>query len=159
MAAAEITELPRQLTSFEGRDVIAAKIEIPGAAGGLRDAMDFDPIELTHGERCTIVMDVECVKVRFDEAKEGDMLVRVHVLKPVEGGSSFIDRSVVAAHLDAQAEKVRLAREEAAGISRLTFETPEEEAMRMHHSNGLHRDGVVEGCPICGLESDLEEGE
>jgi hypothetical protein len=158
------TQQAGALTSFENREVIKSKIELRGVGGGLNEAVDFDPIELAHGEERTIVMRVRCTKVRFDEEGDTDNkeLARVHVLKLV-GGAAFIDDAIVREHLDAQRERVERAREEKTGIQRLgdqpdgNFESDEASVLWLHHKAGQHADGTVEGCPKCEEETALEQ--
>jgi hypothetical protein len=110
------------LTSFEGRDVDRCAIEIPGAAGGLRDALKFDPIEVGIDEERVLVLKVRCKKVRFDEVKDEDSLCRVHVFEPVGDFTAFVDEALVKDVLDEQADRVRRAREEAEGVQRLKLD-------------------------------------
>ena len=81
------------LTDFEGRPVIRAAIEIPGAAGGLREAMKFEPAEFHHGDEVTLVIRCTVGKVRFDPIKDTDALARVHVFVAEE--ATFIDGALV----------------------------------------------------------------
>ncbi len=110
------------LSSFEGRMVTRAKIEIPGAAGGLREALDFDPIEFCHDQEITLVMRVRVKRVRFDELKESDCLARVHVLEPLEGETAFADDAlerVIDEYLRGQSNRIKVARMRAAGLEPL----------------------------------------
>ncbi len=112
----------RILTSFENRMVTRAKVEIPGAAGGLREALDFDPIELCHDQEVMIVMRARVKKVRFDEIKESDCLARVHVLEPLEGETAFADdglERVIEEFLRGQSNRIKVARMRAAGLEPL----------------------------------------
>lgn len=111
--------LARELTPFEGRSVTRSRIEIPGAAGGLQDALDVEPVELHHGEERFLLMKVETVKVRHDPIKDSDSLARVHVLKPVAGMSTFVDATIAEKMLNEEVDRIRVAREEAAGVTRL----------------------------------------
>jgi hypothetical protein len=96
------------LTTFEGHEVYASGIEMPGASGGLNKALRVDEMELHHGDRVTIVVDCEVTKVRFDPVKDTDGLERVHVLRVLN--ASTIDESVVRDALDDQARRVEAAR-------------------------------------------------
>ena len=106
----------KRLTRFEGRDVTRCRVEIPGAAGGLRDALDFDPLEIGHDEEVTLVMRLRCKKVRFDEIKDSDCLARVHVLEPIEGEATFVEEAVVEQALADQKRRVREAQQGEAGL-------------------------------------------
>lgn len=123
------------LTPFEGKPVTAVGLEIPGAAGGLRDALEVEPIELHHGGDCVLVLDLSVVKVRFDPANKKDPeqgLRRVHVTS-VEG-ATFIDREVVQAALDAMKSKIEARKEQEAGVRRLTGTAPD---IEQHYEDGL----------------------
>lgn len=109
----------KRLTPFEGRDVTRCRVEIPGAAGGLRDALDFDPVEIGHDEEVCIVMKLRCRKVRFDEIKDSDCLARVHVLEPIEGEASFVEEAVVEEAIRKQKDRIKLNQEAEGGISRI----------------------------------------
>lgn len=142
------------LTPFEDKEVVEAAIEIPNAAGGLRDAMEIDPQEFHHGERRTIVLDCVVKKVRFDEVKKNeDRLVRVHVFSAES--ATFIDRSVVEDALSEQAEKIARYREAEKGVQRL----PTDEELLAQHEAGGHADELVEGCVECDRELEAEEAE
>ncbi|MGH9095130.1 MAG: hypothetical protein ACRDXE_08210 [Acidimicrobiales bacterium] len=107
------------LTPFEDRDVTRSSIEIPGAAGGLQEALTVEPVEIHHGDERYLVMKVVCTKVRFDPIKDSDALARVQILKPVEGMSTFIGAEYVEKMVLEQKEKIDRLREEASGIMRL----------------------------------------
>lgn len=88
------------LTPFENRPVTRSRIEIPGAAGGLRDAMEFDAREIAHEEELYVLLRVKCTKIRFDEIKDSDCLARVHSLAPVDGSAGmFMPDEVVEEYL------------------------------------------------------------
>lgn len=151
-----ILTAPR-LSDFEGQEVIRCQIEVPGAAGGLRDALKFEPIEMRIGEEAVLVMKVRCKKVRHDEVKDTGALSRVHVLEPLDDLTAFVDESLVKEVLDGQAARVRLAREAAAGVQRLALVDDEEadlaEVLVAQHGQGVHGDGLRDGCPLCADEA------
>lgn len=137
------------LAPFEGSPVRQAGIEIPGAAGGLREAMKIDPQEFHKGERVFIVLECVVGKVRFDPidktAPDGDQR-RVHVLD-VEG-ATIVDESIVREHLDAQAERL-----EAAGRARTGARTFDDVDLVEEHATGAHaEEGYVDACPECAAE-------
>jgi hypothetical protein len=101
------------MTPFEGHDVIASGVEMPGASGGLNKALAVNALELHHGEPCYLIVETKVEKVRHDKVKDTDYLQRIHVLKVLN--ASPIDEGSVREALDTQA---RL-QEEAAGIQRL----------------------------------------
>lgn len=149
----------RTLTPFEGKDVLAAAIEIPNAAGGLREAMAIDPQEYHHGERRYVVLELDCTKVRFDPVKDTGGLRRVHVFSAT--GATFVDADLVAKHVEAQRERIEAAKieaeraERAEGIRRVPFGDELQDA----HDRGEHMDGLVEGCADCQAEHDAAEAE
>lgn len=104
-----------QLVQFEGHDVIASGIEMPGASGGLNKALRVNNLQLHHGETVRVVIEAEVVKVRHDAVKDTEALERIHVLK-VEN-AAVVDEELVAEILDAQRVRV----EEAAGVTRLPY--------------------------------------
>lgn len=145
------------LSSFEGSDVVAAKIEIPNAAGGLRDAMEFEPVEMHHADEGYIALHYKVKKVRFDpESKEHpENLVRVHVLDALN--AAFIDEDLVGRQLADQRDRMAKRREEAAGVQRLGDHLDEvmpddaEHAAELvaAHNAGLHPHVMVDGCEAC----------
>jgi hypothetical protein len=141
------------LTQFEGMDVRRASIEIPNAAGGLRDAMKIDPQEFHQGEEIYIVLKCVVQKVRFepiDKADPSGDQNRVHVFNAEE--ATFADAELVADHVAAQTERIARAKEQAEGISRLPTDD-EREALGEDHAEGKHAAGLVPGCPDCEEEA------
>lgn len=148
-----------QLTPFEGQDVRRASIEIPNAAGGLRDAMKIDPQEFHQGEEIYIVLKCVVQKVRFepiDKADPSGDQNRVHVFNAEE--ATFVDADLVAEHVAAQTERIARAKERAEGISRLPTDD-EVERLADEHSDGDHASGLVPGCPECEDEAAAEAEE
>jgi hypothetical protein len=100
------------LTTFEGRPVVQSAIEIPGAGGGLRDALSVEPREWHKGQRVVVVLDTTVDKIRFDSLKEqGEDLGedrRVHVLSVDQ--ATIVSPELVEAHLSAQAAKIAQAK-------------------------------------------------
>lgn len=144
------------LTPFEGKDVLAAGIEIPNAAGGLREAMAIDPQEFHHGERRYVVLELDVKRVRFDPIPKTKGLSRVHVF--TANAATFVDADLVAKHVEAQRERIEAAKvekERADGIVRVPFGDTLQEA----HDRGEHGDGLVEGCPDCDAEQDALDEE
>lgn len=132
-----------KLTPFENRPVIAVGIEIPGAGGGLRDALTVDPREYHYGETVFVVIEGVVGKIRFDPVKgAGEAVRRVHVLD-VESAAP-VERETVEHLLAEQAKRI----EEAMGIKRLEYD----DELLAAHQRGEHADGVVEGCVECDKE-------
>jgi hypothetical protein len=82
------------LSKFERHDVLSAGMEIPGAAGGLREPLKLDPVEMHLEAECYVVMRLRTTKIRFDPIKDSDgALTRVHVMEVVE--AAFVDGDIV----------------------------------------------------------------
>lgn len=115
------TPSPVALTPFEGSAVRKVGIEIPGAAGGLREALKFEPVELHKGETVYVVLECTVAKVRFDPTDKDDLLesdwTRVHVLDTES--AALVDGNVVAEHLAEQKRRLQRAKEAAQGIDPL----------------------------------------
>lgn len=147
----------KPLSSFEGSDVVASKIEIPDAAGGLRDALAVDPVELHLGDEGVVALRYRVEKVRFDPTKgkravEGE-LVRVHVFSTLE--AMFMDDAELDERLRHNALKVKVELEKLAGVLHLDDDLDDGEpvvdaaAMVKFHEEGLHHGVAVVGCPAC----------
>lgn len=138
-----------KLSDFEGRAVRQVGIEIPSAAGGLRDSLRIDPQEFHQGDTVYLVLECPVVKVRFDpidkDEPAGDQR-RVHIFGTA--GAAIVDRELVAEALAEQKRRVEAAQEAAAGIGRIPFDDEAEKA----HADGLHASGLVPGCPTCDAE-------
>jgi len=135
-----------KLSPFEGRPVLGVGIEIPGAGGGLRDALTIDPQEFHYGDTVFVVIEGKVGKLRFDPVKDaGEAVKRVHVLDVQ--AATIAERETVERLLDEQAKRI----EEAKGLARLPFGDELQEA----HERGEHAEGLVEGCPDCDHEVDL----
>lgn len=147
------------LSDFEGLPVVEAGIEIPGAAGGLREAMKIDPATFHKGEQVFVVLECRVGKVRFDPI-DADYLDgpqrRVHVF--VVTGATMVDGDLVRTQLTDQAEKIRLAKEAAQGVTRLPY-TDDEFVHAQAHAAGEHADGLVASCPVCETERVAVEAE
>lgn len=143
--------MPSTLTPFEGLDVVQAAIEIPNAAGGLRDAMKIEPREFHKGDVVHVVLECEVGKIRFDpvdkEEPAGEQ-ARVHVFHAIR--ATFVDGDLVTQQLDEQAERIQRAKEAAEGVERL----PTTDELERQHALGQHADGLRDGCPECDQESE-----
>lgn len=147
------------LADFEGLPVVEAGIEIPGAAGGLREAMKIAPATFHKGEETFVVLACRVGKVRFDPI-DADYLDgpqrRVHVF--VVTNATMVNGDIVRAQLNDQAERIRLAKEAAAGVTRLPY-TDDEFVHAQAHAAGEHADGLVAACPVCETERIAVEAE
>lgn len=119
------------LSNFENLEVVASAIEIPGAAGGLRDAMAVEPQEFKHGERVMVVLECFVGKVRIEPILASDphgKQRRVHIFNAET--ATIIDSAAVDTAIEAQKERIFKAREEAEGKSQFDFPpNPEEDAI------------------------------
>ena len=138
------------LTGFEGHDVLRAAIEIPNAAGGLREAMKFEPREMTHDEEVTIVLKCRVKKVRFDPIKDTEALARIHVLDAIE--ATFIESEAVEQALADQRDRIEEAKRLSAGTPNLDDHVDQ---LVAEHEAGEHAPDLVDGCPTCEEEKDL----
>lgn len=101
-----------KLSAFEGLEVTQSSIEIPGAAGGFRDALKVDPIELHKGDVIHAVLECEVQKIRHDSLDKEDLTgaqERVHILRVT--GATLVDKALVGDALSAQAERIAAAKE------------------------------------------------
>lgn len=162
-----------QLEPFEGIDVLSAGVEMPNAAGGLREALDLAPRELHHGEEGYMVLHWKVRKVRFDPVKDEDGLQRVHVLDVDQ--AAFTDDERVIKRLAEQATEIsrRRAQQEldearAAGADDNTLDGTRDAddseddiavVLQRQHAAGAHRDGLRPGCADCDSEKAAVEEE
>lgn len=94
----------KELSDFDGREVVGATIALTNAGDGLSKAMAVAPAEFHHGDRVYVVIETECAKVRFDKSKDDpNRLLRVHTLKA--GVSTVVDETLVAQVLDEQRKR------------------------------------------------------
>lgn len=133
-----------KLSPFDGRDVRAATVSITNAGDGLSQAMKVDPVELHHADTVYVVLQCEVAKVRFDQIKDSDDLMRVHVLKA--GLATLVEGELVADVLAAQRKKIM----EATGQHELPLEghsgefTDDEVAEHLADDDGDEGGDVVE---------------
>lgn len=154
-----MTEAPTQLDPFEGQPVLSVGIEIPGAAGGLREALKIDPVQLRHGEKAYVLLETTTDKIRFDPDKDEDGWKRVHVLAVEQG--MLVDGDLVAEHLATQKARIAEAHAQAALEKRRAAGefTLDEAALDEAHERGDHASGLVAGCPQCDHEAALAADE
>lgn len=137
------------LGTFEGADVLSVGIEIPSAAGGLRDSVKIDPFVMHRGEEHLILLRCTVGKIRFDPVKDTKGVMRVHVLDTME--AAIVEGDVYDAALAAEREKIEKARQDAIGKGPL-----EEQILLASHEDGEH-DQFAEGCPACIEASEAAE--
>ena len=123
---ADKTGLPR----FEGRQVAASRITIPGIGGGLNDALDVEPIALKHGQEGLAIIAWRVRDVDHVPLKKGEpaILARHHVLEATQvtlvGDEQVGD---VAAILAANVERVKRAKDSMSGQGSLEDEVPDDQ--------------------------------
>jgi len=114
------------LAKFEKHDVLGAGMEIPGAAGGLREPLKLDPLELRLEETCYVIMKLKVTRIRFDPVKDSDGgLTRVHSMEVVEAG--FVDKDIAEEQLEEtrrRLEEKKILDDAAAGTPQLPLDTP-----------------------------------
>lgn len=114
-----------ELEPFEGLPVIQSKIEIPSAAGGLRDAMKIEPRAWRKGDTTFVLMECTVGKVRFDPVTDDETgpQARVHVLHAIAG--TVLAPEVAKTWIDEQKDRILKAREEALGIQQVAELNPD----------------------------------
>lgn len=142
-----------RLSSYKGRDVLNTAISIRNAGDGLSEAMAIDPEELEIGTTVYVVLECEVDKHTHAPIKEApDCLTLKQVLKA--GTATLVDASLVSKLLNDQAEKIRRAKEDAAGVNRL----PYGDELQAQHDEGKHTE-LVDDCPSCDAEREADERE
>ena len=155
-------EAPKSaLGEFEGLPVLAVGIELPGAAGGLRDPLRVDPLILHGGDTAFATFELITNKVRFDPVKVDDVLIgwtRVHVMG-VEN-ATFVDEELVRDQLDEMARRVaeRKEAEEVAKRRESGNVNLDDALHEKDHAAGRHTE-LVQGCPECDLEQTAADAE
>lgn len=114
--ATALANPPGQLHPFDGRDVLRSTIAVTNAGDGLSEAMAIEPREFSLDERVYVVLECTVSKVLFKELpeKDGDGLVRTHTL--AARAATIVDADLVHDQIKAQKDRIREAREKAAGV-------------------------------------------
>lgn len=147
-----------KLTKFEGHAVRQVGIEIPGAAGGLREALKIDPQEFRQGTTVYVVLECPVVKVRhepIDGTDPGGDQRRVHIFGT--SGAAIVDRELVEEALAEQKRRIESAKMAETGEGPLPFDGGAQH--QADHGAGLHAAGLVPGCPPCDDEARAAEAE
>lgn len=101
------------LASFEDQPVIGSSIELPNAAGGLREALDIEPAEFHMGDEFTVAFKCRVRKLRFDPVDKDELdaeLRRIHVADVIQA-TLVKESDVVGDALASMAERVEAARQ------------------------------------------------
>lgn len=161
------------LEPYHGLDVVKTTISVRNAGDGLSDGMSIDPQYLPLGSTRYVVL--ECVVDGHTLKRSKDspnLLILEQVLKA--GNAVIVDAASVTEMLEAQAEKIRAAKEAASdqgqipGTERkprkqqtvpedppgMWRETPEDA-----HEAGKHADGLHPECGECNSELAAQETE
>lgn len=139
-----------ELTPFEGLPVLEVGAELPGLAGGLRDAVAVSPVEHRHGEEVYLLVKATTGKVRHEpitKNKRGPQR-RVHVYDAET--VTFVDEAVAASHIadmEHRIEQLRLV--EFAEKKKITVD---QALFWQAHEAGQHDDSDVGPCPLCEKE-------
>lgn len=144
-----------ELGSFEGSPVLGVAIKVKNTGDGLSKSVKVDPVILRQHDRVYVVMECDVVDVQHPVVKDTDGVCRTAVLRA--GNATIVDKDLVIAHLAAQAERIQLAREAEAGVTRLPLAG--EVDLVEAHAMGEHKEGLVEGCPECDAEMQSIEDE
>ncbi len=116
-----------KLVPFEGADVLRTEVSVTNAGDGLSQALHVDPTLLALGDTVHVVLECIVQQVKFvpavDKLHPEEGLARIHVLRA--GRATLVDAETVAEALDAMADRIRRAQEQAQGIERLPLADPE----------------------------------
>lgn len=119
------------LPKFEGKQVVASRITVPGMGGGLNDALDVEPVALKHGQRGFGIFEYEVRDVDHVPLKRGEsaVLARHHVLTAdrVMLVSDDDDKATVQVMLAANADRIQRAKDSMEGQGRIDDEIPDDE--------------------------------
>lgn len=120
------TAAPFRFTDFEGLDVIGARLEIRNIAGGLRDAMDVEPVELHIGDEFVFSGRAVVRGIRV-EPREKDDLTGPQFRVAISDATQIVivDESLVQSEFAKQAEKLA-EREQIKGQQKAEFPESDE---------------------------------
>lgn len=126
-SAATVTQIRGGLTPFEGREVVGSQIEIPDAAGGLREALDVEKIELAQGSKVYVLLECDVEDIKFPPIMEKDKETgqridtgqdtRVHKLRTKL--ATIVDAQFATEHIEKQRDRNKRARDARANIRSL----------------------------------------
>ena len=121
--------MSKDLTPFEGRDVVQATIKVTNAGDGLSAAMAVEPVEMHLGETRYLLIEAEVARVNYEEVKDAEVLRRVHTLR---AGTATLVADEYAVDLIAQQRKAIL---EANGIHEL-FDASDDDLIEFLEGDG-----------------------
>lgn len=131
---------PKALPKFEGRQVLASRITVPGMGGGLNDALDVEPIALKHGQSGFAVFQWEVRDVDHVPLKKGEsaILARHHVLTASRVMIVDDEQSgLIEEWLNQRDLEVRRAKDSMAGQEELELSDEEREVKRKLEESGI----------------------
>lgn len=134
------------LGEFEGSPVLGSAIAVRKAGDGLSEALKLDPIVLHQREKVYVVLECEVGPIKFVPVKDTDGVRRVQDL--IAGTATIMDAPVVKEAIEAQADRIQHAKDQAAG--KATFD---DGLLVLDHQEGKHADGLVEFCALCDDEA------
>lgn len=140
------------IETYEGRDVVDTTIQVTNAGDGLSQALQVEPHVMHHGETIYLVLECEVAKVSYPPVKDTDLLSRLHTLKA--GRATIVDKDLVLDAINDQHVRIVAARDAQSGQGTLGLDAAS--AHRGEHMLGNHASGLVDGCPTCEEERDLE---
>jgi hypothetical protein len=106
--------------AFEGREILGESVSIVGAGDGLSEALAIERANLHIGDTGYVLLEFTATAVTFKPVKDTQGLRREVKLKA--GTTTIVDKELAAEHIDAQAERNRIARDLKSGKLRLDFE-------------------------------------
>ena len=149
---------------YRGRPVIRQDIQITKAGDGLSESLAVAPHpELGMDDEVFIVLKGRVDKEHHERAdrKRDDSDELAWKLTIVTEEITIVDQSDIDALLAANRARMDKHKRETSGQQEIPgpdgervdeFETPAEQALRLHHESGLHLNGPIEGCPPCDEE-------
>lgn len=147
------------LSKHRGGKVTGLGVAVSNTGHGLETTVEVDPIIIQPGDTAFVIFEVEPDKDRYDKKYNGDgdwtgEWTFVPMLKAI-GCTILLSDSAPALReaIDAQNERITIAREEGQGVHRLDYD------LSKAHAEGEHADGLVEGCAACELEAGLDASE
>lgn len=144
------------LAKHRGGKVTGLGVAVSNTGHGLETTVEVDPIIIQPGESAFVIFEVTPDKDRYDKKYDGDgnwtgEWTFIHMLR-ADGCTILLADAAPALReaIDAQNERITIAREESQGVHRLDYD------LGRAHAEGEHADGLVEGCAECELEAAMD---